>query len=530
LFLVLCVFFLARPRPKCARWVKWSRWSKPPAVSRSHGFLISALFPVLLRLALLPVFPVPVPRVADEFSYLLAADTYSHGRLTNPQHKLWKHFESLNILVRPTYASKYPPGQGLALAAGQILFHQPWAGVCLSIALMGAALFWMLEAYVNVQWALVGAVIAGLRFGIAGYWMNSYWGGALAAAGGALVIGALPRLPSWRSSAILGTGVVLLAITRPFEGLMLCIPVLCIPALWYARKAIVPALTVIALGLAAIAFQNWRVTGDPFLLPYTEHARQYIAAPAFIWQKMRPEILYLDPFLQMNYAKYEAEFVSGPFLARLLAKLGEVWLFFLGPALTLPFLFDPPLRRDPRLRYLWPILAFAAVPVLVERSFFAHYLAPFTAVFLVLIVAALRHLWSERPALAGGLITIVCIATCSATGLAIMQRYNYTFYSPPDWCCHESRPWERSFVISRLEALPEKQLLIVRYAMHQPLPAWVYNPADIDASKVVFARDFGPCGNQELLHYYGDRRKWLLWVDGFEYKLMPYPDHETCGG
>lgn len=478
--------------------------------------------PVVIRLALLPVFPVPVPHVADEFSYLLAADTYAHGHLTNPQHPLWRYFESLNILVRPTYASKYPPGQGLALAAGQVLLHEPWAGVCVGVAFMGAALFWMLEAYVGTNWALVGALLAGLRFGIAGYWMNSYWGGALAAAGGALVIGALPRLPGWRASSILGIGVVILAITRPFEGLMLCIPALAF-AFWRARITILPAIGFVSLGLAGIAWQNWRVTGDPFLLPYMEHARQYIAAPAFIWQKLRPDILYLDPFLQMNYARYEVEFVSGSFFTRLLSKLGESWLFFFGPALTLPFLFDPPLRRDPRLRVLWPILGFAAIAVIVERSFFAHYLAPFTGAFLIVIVAALRHLWQQRPAIATNLLAVIVIVTCSATALAVMQKFNYTFYSPPDWCCTDTRRWQRTDIIAQMEARPGKQLLIVQYAMHQPLPAWIYNPADIDRAKVIFARDFGPDGNQELLRYYKDRTKWLLWVDGFDCKLTPYP-------
>src|SRR5579863_6148821 len=117
----------------------------------------------LLRLALLPLFPVPLPYVHDDFSLLLAADTFAHGRLANPTPAMWTHFETFHVTMQPTYCSMYFPGWGLLLAAGQVIFHSPWIAILGINALMCAAIVWMLQAWLPPGWALLGGIVAVLR-------------------------------------------------------------------------------------------------------------------------------------------------------------------------------------------------------------------------------------------------------------------------------------------------------------------------------------------------------------------------------
>jgi hypothetical protein len=66
-------------------------------------------------------------------------------------------------------------------------------------------------------------------------------------------------------------------------------------------------------------------------------------------------------------------------------------------------------------------------------------------------------------------------------------------------------------------------LVIVRYGPGHRIPTeWVYNDADIDDAKVVWARDMSPEENQELLAYFKGRRAWLVDADDKPAKLSPY--------
>ena len=285
-------------------------------VERSFGTLarrkglsvaVVGLAAFLLRLSILPLCPIPQPFIHDDFSFLLAADTFASGRLTNPTPAMWVHFESFHITMKPTYMSMYFPAQGLALAAGKVLTGHPWFGILVATALMCSGICWMLQAWLPPTWALLGGILAVLRLGLFSYWINTYSGaGSVAALGGALVLGALPRFMKktrFRDAMLMAAGIILIGTSRLYEGILLCLPVACFLLWWMLfgsnrptadtliRRTALP-LALIATAGAWMGYYNYRVFGSPLTLPYTADRAQYAIAPYFVWQSQRPEPAY----------------------------------------------------------------------------------------------------------------------------------------------------------------------------------------------------------------------------------------------
>ncbi len=549
---------LCWPRLGAAWFSRMERAFGRLARKKSLAVAVTGAAALLARLAILPFCPIPLPFIHDDFSFLLAGNTFASGRLANHTPAMWKHFESFQITMQPTYMSMYFPAQGLVLAAGKVLFGHSWFGLLCVTALMCAAICWMLQAWLPPKWALLGGMLAVLRLGLFSYWINTYsGGGSVAAVGGALALGALPRLmrtARLRDGLLLAMGIIVMALSRPFEGLLLCIPVGIVlgrwiffgknrpPAAILARRAALPLALMVA-AVAWMGYYDYRVFGNPLTLPYIVDRATYAAAPYWVWQAPWPEPVYRHKVMRDFYVDYELGYVRrlhtprGFVSENLFFKPLRQLLFFAGFALLPPLIMLRRVLLDRRIRFLVVCVAVLGAGMLSGTFLIPHYLAPFTAAFYAIGIQAMRHLrlWHPDSRPVGKALVRMLVTVCLVLGgirlCAEPLHLRLAAWPGSEWSSTWHGPgllgFPRARVEKRLELMPGKQLAIVRYSpQHSSLDEWVYNAADIDGSRVVWAREMDAAGNLELIHYYKDRTAWLVQPDMDPASVTPYPSPE----
>jgi hypothetical protein len=531
----VCLRFL-RPAVKGPRWLAWILSSN----LRSVVFVIAIA--LLGRALLLPVVGIPEPRINDEYSYLLMADTFSHFRLTNPTPPASQHFETFHVNMMPTYHSKYPVAQGLALAFGQMVFHQPWIGVYLSTAMLCGAICWCLQAFVPPGWALLGGLLAVLRLALFSYWMNSYWGGSMAALGGALALGAVarvfqPELTSRRRSllaCVFAIALLILATSRPYEGLAFSIPLMAyfgyqavrarIGTKEMIRATVLPVLVIGLAGVVLMGYYNKKTTGSPLLLPYVLYQRTYpdlpLALPLFVGQKTMPHVSASDPVFEKWYAALAEEHgyrqtntLSG--LAALEAqRFGLNWFFYVGPALSFPVLLGLLLViKQRRLGIVLAVTVTTGIAIALCAVSQLHYFSPATVAVYIFAISGLHYLWQQQRSGERAFVLAVCVTvvvsslTRQAGGTA---NGGFAFLNT------------RRRVAQQLKNEPGKQLVLVSYDLqHYPGNELVHNGADFNSEKILWARSKGTDSDRELCTAYSDRTFWRVQTDDVNVSLNP---------
>jgi hypothetical protein len=389
---------------------------------------------------------------------------------------------------------------------------------------------------------MLGALLTVLRYCSTDYWMNSYWGGAVAAAGGALVLGAYGRLwkrrLSPRTGVLLALGLLLLANTRPYEGLLYSIPFGIGVLLWLYRRLrekvlpvrsfVLPLVVVLIVGFATMMLYFWRSTGNPLRMPYTVNQELYHPTRPFVWQPLH-EVHYNHPVMQKVYTAWEMGFYNRTRTLSGIVSYGwervRSYLDSYLYGLMFPFIVGLLYAfRKPRWRTVVGSVALMFVGMtLVMWQGLLHYSAPAACALLLISLVGLR-------------VISTALRRKNHFGLRFARAYILVyavmlfFLQLPviEAAAHPRYSWarQRSAIVSEFDAKPGQHLIIVRYGpQHDQFQDWVYNGYDLETGKVLWAREMAdPAMNRELIEHYRGRQVWLLEADRFRTTPVPYPD------
>ena len=265
-----------------------------------------------------------------------------------------------------------------------------------------------------------------------------------------------------------------------------------------------------------------------------------MSAPSFPWLPLKPMPSYSSPAMRSFYegsALDAFNFAVQHPLSNIFLRIFLFWLFYLGPMLTLPFLmlllalpFEAKLSDFSAPKQFLLLVAGASFTgMALPAIFLQHYAAPVTALVYAFVLWTMRYI---RPlfirakpvglgitrAIVVSCVLLVCVRI-SAPILGIpLTRPKLT-----TWASDNFKFPERPATVSVLKGLRGLHLVFVKNRIDQNDFDWVYNAADINASKIVWARDLGPAKNQELINYFSKRKVWILDPNGTPPTLTPYP-------
>lgn len=508
-------WYVDQPRRRVGEWWRWAARQPRVAYGLPLGLtVLLGLLPVVVRGGM------PLAKSHDEFSILLAADTYLHGRWVNPTPAGWEHFESVHINVVPAYCSKYQPGMGLMLAMGRLLGH-PYLGMLLAMGLASLSTTWMFRAWLPVVWALSASLLVACI--ITTSWSDGYFaGGPLALAAGAVLV---RYFLTARECALRSLDALLLTFclvtffwTRPFEG-GIAAALLGVPILVFAVRlqgwSVVRLVPVALLVLLPVGWMqlslNQAATGSYTRLPYVEHEAQYGMTPLFLVTPPRENVpafrhVELKRFQESMFSWYQMQ-RSPNWLRAMLFKLGTGWNFFFSLLWLLPLATLPEWWRMRPVRYLF--LCWMGLYVVLTFGttwFLNHYAAPLVPAWAVVVMTSCRLVsrFQFRGYPWGRFIVILLMLTTAVQ--AVMERNLVTYYDRDGWAAVRQQK-ERQLATG-------KHLVFMTYGpKHDTGQEWVYNSSEINNQAVIWVRSMGADADRHLMKLYPGRQYWQLQAD-----------------
>jgi hypothetical protein len=256
-----------------------------------------------------------------------------------------------------------------------------------------------------------------------------------------------------------------------------------------------------------------------------------------IWQSPNVEPVYHHQIIRQMYVDAMQKFYISRSLVGPIAKLIWLWIFFIGPVFTLPILmaffylpYNFSFRQlGERSRFLLIVFVVFVSGLLVEVYQAPHYQAPATCLFIALLLLCMRRLrawqWHDRPS---GLflmraIPLICVISFLLRVAAGALHIPVAESHAAAWFQQGPPTFGRAELARQLEHSPGQKLVIVRYEnSHRPFEEWVYNGANIDAAKVVWAHAMSPLEDQQLIDSFPDRQALLWEPDQSPPRMSPY--------
>jgi hypothetical protein len=292
-------------------------------------------------------------------------------------------------------------------------------------------------------------------------------------------------------------------------------------------------MPAIALTLA----QNKAVTGSWTTLPYTISQYQYGVPTSLTLQPNPVPHLPLTPQQQLDY-RMQTSFrpTHGETLRTFLERLEyrvRYYRFYFLPPLYLALLAFLTALREYRFAWVAFTLALFALGANLFPAFQVHYIAAATCLFVLVSVTGLERIsrWSLRGRPVGLEIAGIVFFLCAAH---FLFWYSVHLFEPSG-ISQDMRPYEawdainhgnpeRRIAVNRqLAEIPGKLLVFVRYSpLHIFQEEWIWNAADPDAARIVWARDLGADQDRELLRAWPERQPLLFEPDARPMALTPY--------
>jgi len=207
--------------------------------------------------------------------------------------------------------------------------------------------------------------------------------------------------------------------------------------------------------------------------------------------------------------------------------LGKAYIqsnFFFGFwPIAVPLLLSPFALKNTEERVCAVLCIVGLASLMPLISVLPHYAAAFSGVFYLRFLHSLKELSAWKKPF--GRLLAASIPALYVLAFFITGRDSFSAT-----LAHRGATFgaARDAIDRDLANLPGGQLVLVRYQSgHNPQEEWVYNHADIDRQRVVWAREMSPADDAPFLDYFRDRHVWLAEPDASPPRLTPYSAKES---